>query len=239
MHKRAFDLAGLCLLAPLAAPVAVLVAFAVWLDSPGPVFYRAARVGLGGKSFTMLKFRSMRTNVAGQAIAGGGEDCRITPVGRFLRKTRLDELPQLWNVLRGEMSLVGPRPELKEFVDLHDREYREILTVPPGITGPTQLRYAGVEAALLSGHADPDAYYREYLLPDKVALDLVYARSGSATADLTVLGQTLALPLLLGWQGLRGDAAQPPRGRPVVYAGVAMAIGILPLVFALGLGAPR
>jgi lipopolysaccharide/colanic/teichoic acid biosynthesis glycosyltransferase len=236
--KRAIDLLALALLAPFAISLASLVALAVLLDSPGPVIYRAARVGRGGRSFEMLKFRTMRVGVAGHAIAGA-KDLRITPVGRFLRASRLDELPQLWNVLRGEMSLVGPRPELEEFVRLHAEDYREILAVPPGMTGATQLRYAGMEARTLSRHEDPEAYYRERLLPDKVALDLAYARSSSQTEDLKILIRTFGLPAILLWQRIAGDASAGRSGRSIAYAGVAMAVAILPLMFAIGLGSPR
>jgi lipopolysaccharide/colanic/teichoic acid biosynthesis glycosyltransferase len=238
--KRAFDLLAVILIVPFALPVALLISVAVLLDSPGPIIFRAARVGYRGNSFVMLKFRTMRIGVAGHSIAGA-EDERITPVGRFLRTTRLDELPQLWNVLRGEMSFVGPRPELEEFVELHARDYREILTVPPGVTGPTQLRYAGVEARMLSLHQDPEAYYRDQLLPDKVALDLAYVRSRSYGRDLLVLLQTLALPGILAWQRIQseGDASSSRAGRSVAYVGAATAIAVLPLLFALGLGSPR
>jgi lipopolysaccharide/colanic/teichoic acid biosynthesis glycosyltransferase len=190
------DLCALLLLAPLLAVPMLIVTLAVLLDSPGSVFFRARRVGYRGRPFAMVKFRTMRVENAGHAVAGAN-DRRITPVGGFLRATRLDELPQLWNVLRGEMSLVGPRPELEEFVALHADDYREILSVPPGITGPTQLRYSGLEPHLLSLHADPERFYRDELLPDKVKLDLEYARSRSFALDLAVLGRTLALPLLL------------------------------------------
>lgn len=234
--KRAFDLLALLLLAPFALPLALLIAIAVFLDSPGPVIYRAARVGIGGRSFVMLKFRTMKTNSVGHSIAGAG-DHRITPVGRFLRTTRLDELPQLWNVLRGQMSFVGPRPELEEFVALHAEDYRQILDVPPGITGPTQLRYAGVEAKLLGMHEDPESFYREQLLPDKVALDLDYARSHSLSRDFMFLCETVALPIILGLQRGRGSAGAPSRS--FAYAGAVMAIAILPLLFAIGLGSPR
>ena len=193
---------------------------------------------MGGRAFEMLKFRTMKIGVLGHSISGAG-DLRITPVGRFLRATRLDELPQLWNVLRGEMSCVGPRPELEEFVDLHAEDYGEILTVPPGVTGPTQLRYAGVEAGILGMHDDPETFYREQLLPDKVALDLAYARSRSLRWDFVTLLQTLALPAILGWQRLQGRLSPSSSRRSIAYAGVAMAIWILPLAFALSLGSPR
>jgi lipopolysaccharide/colanic/teichoic acid biosynthesis glycosyltransferase len=240
LSRRTFDLCALALLAPLLALPALIVAIAVLLDSPGPVFFRAKRMGYGGRSFEMLKFRSMRVDNAGHSIAGTG-DSRITPVGGFLRAARLDELPQLWNVLRGEMSLVGPRPELQEFVELHSDEYREILTVPPGITGPTQLRYAGLEPHLLSLYADPERHYREHLLPDKVKLDLAYARSRSFAGDLSVLARTLALPLLVPFRGREGTGSGHRRHRrPLPLALVMMTIiALVPVLFLFALGSPR
>jgi lipopolysaccharide/colanic/teichoic acid biosynthesis glycosyltransferase len=232
--RRAFDLLLLILLVPLLLLPFLLVAIAIFLDSPGPVFFRARRMGYLGQHFEMIKFRTMRVDNAGHAVAGAN-DCRITPVGGFLRATRLDELPQLWNVLRGQMTIVGPRPELEEFVALHAAEYEEILAVPPGITGPTQLRYAGLEPHLLSLHADPERYYREQLLPDKVKLDLEYARTRSFGADLAVLARTLMLPLLLPLRGR--DRGERRDWRPVL-AGT-MAVGAVPLLFLLTLGSPR
>jgi lipopolysaccharide/colanic/teichoic acid biosynthesis glycosyltransferase len=235
--KRALDLIALLLLAPFVIPIGLLIALVVILDSPGSAIYRAARIGIGGSPFVMFKFRTMKRGSAGNSLANAS-DQRITPAGRFLRKTRLDELPQLLNVLRGEMSFVGPRPELEEFVAFHAEEYREILTVPPGITGPTQLRYAGVEAKLLDLHEDPDGYYREHLLPDKVTIDLEYARSNSVFRDLVFLCETLALPVILALQQGR-TGADTPSSRPFVYAGAATVIMVLPLLFAIGLGSPR
>jgi lipopolysaccharide/colanic/teichoic acid biosynthesis glycosyltransferase len=239
LARRAFDLCALVILLPLLALPALVVTLAVFLDSPGSVFFRARRMGYRGRPFEMIKFRTMRVDNAGHAVAGAN-DSRITPVGGFLRATRLDELPQLWNVLRGEMTLVGPRPELEEFVELHAAEYREILAVPPGITGPTQLRYAGLEPHLLSLHTDPERFYREQLLPDKVRLDVEYARSRSFTGDLAVLGRTLALPLLMPLRrpdNRRKRGSRRPGWAPLL-AGT-MAIGALPLLFLLTLGSPR
>jgi lipopolysaccharide/colanic/teichoic acid biosynthesis glycosyltransferase len=233
--RRAFDLALLATIAPLLLLPLLLVGLAVFLDSPGPIFFRARRMGYRGRPFEMIKFRTMRVDNAGHAVAGAN-DSRITPVGGFLRATRLDELPQLWHVLRGQMSLVGPRPELEEFVALHAAEYREILAVPPGITGPTQLRYAGLEPRLLSLHADPERFYREELLPDKVKLDLDYARSRSLWVDLTVLGRTLMLPLLLPFRGRERDRLGRRDWRPLLAG--SMALGA-PLLFLLTLGSPR
>jgi len=235
LARRAFDLLVLAFLIPLLALPFLIVALAVFLDSPGSIFFRARRMGFHREAFEMIKFRTMRIDNDGHSVAGAN-DSRITPVGGFLRATRLDELPQLWNVLRGQMSLVGPRPELEEFVALHAGEYREILAVPPGITGPTQLRYAGLEPHLLSLHADPERFYRERLLPDKVKLDLEYARSRSFAVDLAMLGRTLALPLLLPFRGRDGRVGRRD-WRPVL-AGT-MAVGAVPLLFLLALGSPR
>jgi lipopolysaccharide/colanic/teichoic acid biosynthesis glycosyltransferase len=237
LGRRIVDFCALALLAPLLAVPMLIVTLAVFLDSPGSVFFRARRVGYRGRPFEMVKFRTMRVDNAGHAVAGVN-DSRITPVGGFLRATRLDELPQLWNVLRGEMSLVGPRPELEEFVTLHAEEYREILSVPPGITGPTQLRYAGLEPHLLSLHADPERFYRDQLLPDKVKLDLEYARTRSLATDLATIGRTVALPLLLLLRP-RDDREPSARlnWRPIL-AGT-LAVGSLPLIFILTLGSPR
>jgi lipopolysaccharide/colanic/teichoic acid biosynthesis glycosyltransferase len=238
LGKRAFDLLTLVFVLPFAIPVGLLIAIAVLLDSPGPVFYRAQRVGSGGHLFEMLKFRTMKIDMAGHAIAGAADE-RITPVGRFLRVSRLDELPQIWNVARGEMSIVGPRPELAEFVALHEGEYEEILSVPPGLTGPTQLRFAGVEASVLSLQADPEAYYRERLLPDKVALDLAYARSSSLWGDLLVVCQTLALPAMMALKRIGGESTSDAAMRSLAYTGFALAIVAMSVLVALGLGSPR
>jgi lipopolysaccharide/colanic/teichoic acid biosynthesis glycosyltransferase len=237
LGRRIADVCALALLAPLLVVPMLIVTLAVFLDSPGSVFFRARRVGYRGRSFEMVKFRTMRVDNAGHAVAGAN-DSRITPVGGFLRATRLDELPQLWNVLRGEMSLVGPRPELEEFVALHAEDYREILSVPPGITGPTQLRYAGLEPHLLSLHADPERFYRDRLLPDKVKLDLEYARFRSFAIDLATIGRTIVLPLLLLLRPRDDQEARRRLNWRPVLAGT-MAIGALPLIFMLTLGAPR
>jgi len=192
-RRRLFDLAAVLILAPLLALPAVLVAVLVFLDSPGPVVYRARRIGLGGRPFEMLKFRTMR-NEAGGAAVSAQDDPRVTPLGRLLRATRLDELPQLWNVLRGEMSVVGPRPEDEEFVAAYSSDYRRILSVPPGLTGPSQIRFATVEARALAGADDPGRRYAEAVLPGKVALDLAYVGDHTLAGDLAIIGQTLMLP---------------------------------------------
>ncbi len=178
---------GLVLLVPLFAVVAAWVK----LDSPGPVFYRARRVGKGGVEFCAFKFRSMvvGSDKAGPALTLPG-DSRVTRSGSMLRRTKIDELPQLLNVLRGEMALVGPRPEDPRYVETYGEEQRQLLAVRPGITSPASLRYRCEEAELAG--PDWETRYREIVLPDKLALDLAYLRNRSITSDLRVVARTLA-----------------------------------------------
>ncbi len=170
-------------------PLLVVMAIVVRLDSPGPAIYRAVRVGLGGRRYTCFKLRSMTAGADGGAAITASGDRRVTPVGAILRRYRLDELPQLWNVARGEMLLVGPRPEDPRFVDLADPLHRVVFTATPGITGLTQLAYAD-EADMLDV-ADPERHYREVILPRKLAMDADYLRRRSTRLDLWILGQTL------------------------------------------------
>ena len=196
MAKRAFDLLisglGLILLSPM------LLFLAVWieLDSPGPILYRGKRVGIDGRPFFMYKFRTM---VQGAESRGPAvtyrDDPRITKAGRFLRGTKLDELPQLLNVLKGEMSLVGPRPEDPSYVELYTPEQRRVLSVKPGITGPTQLEYRD-EASMLHGESVDEEYVTR-IMPGKLKLDLEYVRDRSLMLDLRILWRT-ATTLLLG-----------------------------------------
>ncbi len=179
---------GLLMLAPLMGVIAVLIK----LDSPGSVFFAHERVGRYGRRFKVLKFRTMVQDAPrlGGAITAK-HDPRITRVGRFLRATKLDEIPQLWNVLKGEMSLVGPRPEVEKYVQLYPEEARQIiLSVPPGITGLTQIRYRH-EERLLAQQSDPEKYYREVILPQKIASDLEYVRTRGILTDLRLLVQTV------------------------------------------------
>jgi lipopolysaccharide/colanic/teichoic acid biosynthesis glycosyltransferase len=229
MRQRLLDVT-LCVLAlPLLAPLMAVIAVATFLDSPGPVLYRSRRAGLGGRPFQMLKFRSMRHGLDGPSISSAG-DARFTPIGRWLRRTRLDELPQLVNVLRGEMALVGPRPELAEFVEAYPQQYARILSVLPGITGPTQLAFAD-EEQLLAGALDVDAFYRDRVLPSKIDSDLRYVASRSARGDVAVLWRTATLPLA----GLRPGAVQPvalsrTHGAPAVASPVVVSLLMLALL---------
>lgn len=189
LTKRLFDAVcaavGLVLMAPL------LLIAAVWVkvDSPGPVLFRQTRVGRFGVPFTIHKFRTMRVE-PGAAITVGA-DPRITRSGHFLRQTKLDELPQLWDVLRGAMSLVGPRPELPHYVALYPADLRErVLAVRPGITDPASLAFSH-EAELLAAAADPEREYREVILPAKLKLSADYAATASLGADLRLILATL------------------------------------------------
>jgi lipopolysaccharide/colanic/teichoic acid biosynthesis glycosyltransferase len=190
--KRIFDCGvaalGLILLLPLMAVIALLIK----LDSPGSVFFAHERVGRHGRKFKVLKFRTMVQDAPklGGAITAR-HDPRITRIGRLLRTTKLDELPQLWNVLKGEMSLVGPRPEVERYVQLWEPALREqVLSVRPGITGLTQIRYRH-EERLLAQQPDPEKYYREVLLPLKLASDAEYVRRRSLMFDLSLLLRTV------------------------------------------------
>ena len=187
--KRLVDLVLGAIAFVLLIPVMLLVVLAVALDSAGPVIYGARRVGRGGREFTMWKFRSMARGAdrVGPAVTGA-YDFRVTRVGAFLRRTKLDELPQLLNVVAGQMSLVGPRPEAPKYVAQWTDEEREILQVRPGITGPTQVAYID-EEELLAG--DPDAVYETQLMHAKLAVDLDYVRHFSLRRDLGIMWRTL------------------------------------------------
>ncbi len=184
-----FTCSGLGLL--LLSPLLLAIALAVWLGDRGPVLYRQERVGRGSRPFTMLKFRSMVTGAdrKGRLVTVGGDE-RVTPVGRWLRRLKLDELPQLLNVLRGEMSLVGPRPEVQRYVDLYTAEQRLVLELVPGITDPASIKYRD-EETVLAGYDDPDRAYVEVIMPDKIAINLSYAARATVLSDLAVILKTL------------------------------------------------
>lgn len=176
---------GLVILSPLLA----LLAAAVKLSSTGPVLHRGERVGRGGKLFILYKFRSMRLGQSGPAITRA-KDPRITAVGRLLRRTKLDELPQLINVLRGDMSLVGPRPEVPRYVALYDDEQRRILSARPGMTSPASLLYRAEEEQLVG--EEWERYYVETIMPAKLRIDIEYIGRRSVGSDLRVIAGTLA-----------------------------------------------
>ena len=189
--KRIFDLvfsiAGLILL----SPVFLIISLLIKLDSKGPVFYKQLRVGKNNSDFRLLKFRTMRTDSDKSGLLTvGGRDPRITGAGYYLRKFKIDELPQLLNVAAGEMSFVGPRPEVRRYVDLYDDEQRKVLNVLPGITDVASIKYRN-ENELLEKSEDPESYYIDNIMPDKLKLNLDYIEQRSFTNDLKVIFKTI------------------------------------------------
>ena len=190
MTKRLFDLAVACGALLLLSPLLLAIGLWIKLDSPGPVFYRQERVGRHGVPFRIHKFRSMHAGSAGLPLTVG-DDPRITRAGRVLRRTRLDELPQLIDVLQGRMSLVGPRPEVARYVAFYPPDLRQrALAVRPGITDPASLEFLD-EAQRLAHAADPEREYIEVILPAKLRCAADYADTASLTTDLSVLWRTL------------------------------------------------
>lgn len=172
----------------LLLPVLLVIGAAVLLETGRPVLFAQNRVGRRGKLFRLFKFRTMKQGKTGPAITSQG-DSRVTTVGRVLRKFKLDELPQLWNVVRCEMSLVGPRPEVPEFVDVNDPVWISVLQARPGITDPASIAYRH-EEALLAKAADPIRFYRETVLPSKLALNIAYLQNRSIWQDVQVIART-------------------------------------------------
>lgn len=189
--KRLFDIVcsffGLVFLSWLF----VFVALWVGLSSRGGVFYRQRRVGRCNRDFTIYKFRSMRVNSDRQGLLTIGErDGRITKAGVFIRKYKLDELPQLFNVLRGDMSFVGPRPEVRKYVELYTEEQKKVLTVRPGITSLSSIKYRN-ENEILSRSDNPEQYYIDVIMQDKLAIELDYLEQRSLLTDIKVIFQTI------------------------------------------------
>jgi lipopolysaccharide/colanic/teichoic acid biosynthesis glycosyltransferase len=203
--KRSFDLAFSALGIVLASPLLLLTAVLVKITSSGPVIYRHRRVGLNGLAFDVLKFRTMVRDAekSGPAITSA-TDARITPAGRWLRRSKLDELPQLWNVLKGEMSFVGPRPEVPRYVESYSPRQRRVLSIRPGLTDPASIAYRH-EEELLAGRDDLDRYYREVVLPDKLNLNLGYLDRVSLFYDLSLLLRTTSAIFTSHPQVLRQD----------------------------------
>ncbi len=191
MIKRLFDVVvaaiGLLVLLPIFGVVAILIK----LDSSGPVFFRQERMGRGFRSFSVYKFRTM---VKDAPLKGGpitfGDDPRVTRLGRLLRKSKVDELPQLVNVLKGDMSLVGPRPEVRRYVEMFSRDYEEILRIRPGITDLASLRYRN-EAEILGKATNPEEEYVQRILPEKIQLAREYIKHSSFSFDLLLIAKTL------------------------------------------------
>ena len=188
--KRIFDIlvSGIGLLC--LSPLLLIVAIWIKLDSPGPIFYRQVRVGRYNKDFRIFKFRSMRIGSdKGSLVTIGGRDPRITHSGYFIRKFKIDELPQLINVLVGDMSLVGPRPEVRHYVNYWTPEQMHVLDVRPGITDPASIKYRN-ENELLAQAEDPEKYYIEVIMQEKIKLYLEYAEKSSFWYDIKLIFQT-------------------------------------------------
>jgi lipopolysaccharide/colanic/teichoic acid biosynthesis glycosyltransferase len=195
MTKRIFDIVVASLALVLLSPIMLVIAVLVKLDSKGPFLFSQERIGLDGRPFRLHKFRSMtyaplpvHPNVSAEG------DLRVTRVGAFLRKRFLDELPQLTNVLKGEMSMVGPRPETPEYVALYSAEQRRVLTVKPGMAGPSAVAFFN-EAEILANYDDPYAFYLDHLLHERVRLDLGYIDRASLRGDVALLVRAARLAL--------------------------------------------
>lgn len=189
--KRAFDITVAALVLIILSPVLLIAAVAVKVNSTGPVFFLQERIGRGGKPFKIIKFRTMVTDAdkKGIQITVGGRDPRITSVGYVLRKTSVDELPQMINILKGDMSLVGTRPEVKRYVDEYTPEMMASLLLRPGVTGQSSLKYS-CENDMLKDADDPERFYIEKILPDKMAINLDYTMNFSVGLDLKILCKT-------------------------------------------------
>lgn len=187
---RSLEIPAALLALVAVAPLLAIIAIVIVLTSPGPVLFRHQRVGRGGGPFLLLKFRTMRVGGTGPHVTAT-TDPRITAVGRVLRKTKLDELPELWNIVRGDMALVGPRPESTAYVDLSDDMWREILQVRPGLTDPTTLRLRNEEELLAAAGREHEVFYRRFLVPYKLRGYREYLSRRTWKSDLAVLGSTV------------------------------------------------
>jgi lipopolysaccharide/colanic/teichoic acid biosynthesis glycosyltransferase len=196
MIRRAFDILVSAAVLVFFSPIFLAVFLAIRLDSPGGAIYRAHRVGKDGRPFQMIKFRSMVLGAdrLGPSVTARA-DARITSVGHFLRATKLDEMPQFWNVLVGDMTLIGPRPEAPEIVERYTPDQASILSVKPGLTGPGAIACTVDESMAVEGGDAADNYYVNHVLERRLALDAEYARNRNVGTDLVLLGKTCQLML--------------------------------------------
>ena len=190
MNKRVFDFFASLLGIVILLPLLILISFAIKIDSSGPVLFSQKRVGKDGKLFILIKFRSMMKDHKSNNTATVKGDKRITKIGIFLRKYKLDELPELWNVLKGEMSLVGPRPDVPGYADNLKGENRKILKLRPGITGKASLKYAN-EEEILGKQDNPQKYNDEVIFPDKVKINLEYYYNQTIWLDIKIIFATI------------------------------------------------
>ena len=190
MIKRIFDFSSSLLGLVILFPLLILISFAIKIGSSGPILFSQKRVGKDGKKFILIKFRTMMINQESNNTVTAKGDDRITTIGVFLRKYKLDELPELWNVLKGEMSLVGPRPDVPGYADNLKGEDRRILKLRPGITGMASLKYAN-EESILSEQDNPQKYNDEVIFPDKVKVNLEYYKNQSLWLDIKIIFATI------------------------------------------------
>ena len=192
--KRIMDIALALLLLAVLWPVVVLIALAIWLNDGAPVFYVAERMKTPEVPFDLWKFRTMRAATVNEGVSGGDKAGRVTGIGKLLRRTRLDEVPQLWNILRGDISFVGPRPPLRRYVEMFPELYGEVLKSRPGVTGLATLAFHKREEVLLAGcqtAQDTEAVYVRRCVPQKARLDLIYAQNRSVCYDLRLMVATV------------------------------------------------
>ena len=190
MIKRTFDFCSSLIGLIVLFPILILISFVIKIGTKGPVLFSQKRVGKDGELFTLIKFRSMTVQQESNSTATACGDVRITKIGEFLRKHKLDELPELWNVIKGEMSLVGPRPDVPGYADGLKGRDREILKLRPGITGTASLKYAN-EEEILASQEDPQKYNDEVIFPDKVKVNLEYYENQSLWLDIKIIFATI------------------------------------------------
>lgn len=189
--KRLFDITASFFGIIILSPLLIFIGLWVGLSSKGGVFYKQIRVGKNNKDFKLYKFRSMRVNSDKQGLLTvGSKDSRITKAGYFIRKYKIDELPQLFNVLKGDMSFVGPRPEVRRYVDLYSKEQMKVLSVRPGITDPASIKYRN-ENDILSSQSNPEEYYIQHIMPDKLQINIDYINKRTFVKDIKIIFQTI------------------------------------------------
>ena len=190
--KRLFDIITSLIVLSVGLPFGILIALVIVIDSKGKIFYKQSRVGRHNVDFPLYKFRTMYSESdRGSLITIGENDTRITKIGLFLRKYKIDEFPQFFNILKGEMSIVGPRPEVRKYVDLYTPEQMKVLSVRPGLTDYASIRYVN-ENALLAASDDPEQTYIHEIMPDKLALNLKYIEEQSLWVDLKIILKTFS-----------------------------------------------
>ena len=192
MLKRLFDVFFSFLGLIVLIPVFIIISIVIIFDTKGGVFYLQKRVGKNNRDFLLFKFRTMRVDSASDSLLTIGEDdSRITHSGAFLRRYKLDELPQLFNILKGDMSIVGPRPEVRKYVDMYNQRQKQVLTVRPGLTDYASLKYIN-ESEVLAKYDNPEKAYVEVIMPEKLNLNLKYIKEKSFVTDLRIIFKTLA-----------------------------------------------